>query len=204
VPVRWLDIGDVLTSVANGCQEVPGETTNGTMTITPLSQTLGRIGMTQLSFDTAKHSMTLNGSVLLEDVSADTVKTTAEGPVALAVSLKHLTPPFNDDVTLLNGFVAQETFGTAEIVSTFNGLLESREAGGVVRVTTAAGAPIRQLGTGQLDADDYPYTGTMRVEGKTSTLQMTVLSAEQVRLDLDADGNGSFEWTETRPWDWLL
>jgi len=196
---RTLTVGDILTGVFTGCQDIPGETTNGTMTITALSSTLGRIGMTQLSFETAKHSMTLNGSVLLEDVSADTLQTTAEGPVTVAVLLKHLTPPFNDDVTLLDGFVARLTIGTADTVSTFNGLLESRGAGGVVQVATATNAPIRQYA-----ADDYAYAGTVQVKGMNSTLQMTVLSTSNVRLDLDADGNGSFESTETVAWDWLL
>jgi len=31
-----------------------------------------------------------------------------------------------------------------------------------------------------------------------------VLSANDVRLDLDADSNGSFESTSTVTWDWLL
>jgi hypothetical protein len=33
---------------------------------------------------------------------------------------------------------------------------------------------------------------------------MTILSTSNVRLDLDADDNGSFESTETVAWDWLL
>jgi hypothetical protein len=84
-------------------------------------------------------------------------------------------------------------------VSTFDGLLESRGAAGVVHVATATNAPIRQYA-----ADNYPYTGTVQVKGVNSTLQMTILSTSNVRLDLDADGNGSFESTETVAWDWLL
>jgi len=57
-----------------------------------------------------------------------------------------------------------------------------------------AGAPITKN-----DTDDYPYAGTVQVKGMNSTLQMTVLSTSNVRLDLDADGNGSFESTETVP-----
>jgi hypothetical protein len=194
-----LSVGDVLTTVANNCQQVAGETTNGTMVITALSDTAGRVAMTQLSFDTPRHAMTLNGSVRLEDVSANTVQTTIEGPVAVAVTLKHLAPPFTDTVTLQNGFVAREALGNGETFSTFDGLLASTAAGGVVRLTTPTNTPVRQF-----DASDYPYTGALQITGRNGMLQMTVLSADQVRLDLDDDSNGSFESTSTVAWDWLL
>jgi hypothetical protein len=194
-----LSVGDVLTTVADHCQDVAGETTNGTMVITALSDTTGRVAMTQLAFDTTRHAITLNGSVRLQDVSADTLKTTTEGAVTVAVTLKHLAPPFTDTVTLQSGFVAQETISNGEMVSTVNGLLESAAAGGVVRLTTPSNSPIRQF-----EIDDYPYTGVLQVKGMNSALQMTVLSADQVRLDLDADNNGIFETTSTVPWDWLL
>jgi len=194
-----LSVGDVLTAVADNCQDAPGETINGTMVITAVSMSMGRVAMTQLSFDMPRHAITLNGSVRLEDVSADTVQTTTEGSVTLAVTLKHLVPRFSDTVTLQDGFVARETFANGETVSTVDGLLASAAAGGVVRLSTPSNALIRQLAT-----QDYPYTGVLRVQGMSSALQMTVLSAAQVQLDLDADGNGTFDSTSTVPWDWLL
>jgi hypothetical protein len=191
--------GDVLTSVASNCQDVAGETTNGTMVIAVLSEASLRVAMTQLSFDTPRHAITLDGSVRLEDVSTDTVQTTTEGAVAVAVRLKHLTPAFIDSVTLQDGFVARETYGNGQTVSTMNGLLDSTAAGGTVRLTTPTNAPIRQF-----DANDYPHTGALQINGRNGMLQMTVLSANEVRLDLDADSNGSFESTGTVTWDWLL
>jgi hypothetical protein len=189
----------VITGVANNCQDVAGETANGTLAITALSATAERWAMTQLSFDTTRHAITLNGTVRVETVSTETLETKPEGPVIVGVTLKHLTPAFTDTVTLQEDFVARQTIANGEIVSTFSGLLDSAAAGGKVRLTAPSSTPIRQL-----LADDYPYTGVLRVEGKSSALQMTVLSADQVQLDLDADGNGSFESTETVAWDWLL
>jgi hypothetical protein len=194
-----LSAGDVLTSVASNCQNVAGETTNGTMVITVLSEAALRVAMTQLSFDTPRHAITLDGAVRLEDVSTDTVQTTTEGDVTVAVTLKHLAPAFIDTVTLQDGFVARETYGSGETVSTVNGLLRSRVANGRVQLTTPTTAPIRQF-----DANDYPHSGALQIAGLNSTLQMTVLSANDVRLDLDADNNGSFESTSTVTWDWLL
>jgi hypothetical protein len=192
-------VGDVLTTVTNNCQQVAGETTNGTMVIAVVSETAGRVAMTDLSFDTPRHAMTLNGSVRLEDVSTDTVQTTTEGAVAVGVRLKHLTPAFIDTVRLQDGFVARETYGNGETVSTVNGLLDSTAAGGIVRLTTPTNASIRQF-----DANDYPHSGALQINGRNGMLQMTVLSANDVRLDLDADSNGSFESTSTVTWDWLL
>jgi hypothetical protein len=194
-----LTIGDVLTTVANNCQQVAGETTNGTMVIEVLSETAARIAMTQLAFDTPRHAITLTGSVRLQDASTDTVQTTTEGAVTVAVTLKHLTPAFVDTVTLQDSFVARETYGNGEIVSSMNGLLDSTAAGGIVQLTTPTNAPIRQS-----DASDYPYAGALQITGQKGMLQMTVLSANDVRLDLDADSNGSFESTSTVTWDWLL
>jgi len=194
-----LTVGDVLTSVADNCQLVAGETTHGTMVITSLSDTVGRMAMTPMSFETARHAITLNGSVRLEDVSADTMQTTTEGLVTVAVRLKHLAPVFTDTVTLQEGFVARETIANGEIVSTFDGLVGSAAAGGLVRLTAPMSTPIRQVQT-----HDYPYTGTLQLKGRNSSLQMTVLSADQVQLALDADGNGSFESSTTVTWDWLL
>jgi hypothetical protein len=191
----------VLTGVFTNCvdPELADATVNGTMVARVLSDTDMRMEMTQLSFDTSRHSMTVNGAVRLTMVSVDTAQTKTEGAVTVKVVLNHLAPPFTDTVTLQNGFVAQETLTNGEFVRTVNGLLESAAAGGKVQLTTPSNTPIRQFET-----YDYPYTGVLRVEGKDSTLQMTVLSADQVQLDLDADGNGSFESTETVAWDWLL
>ena len=194
--------GDVLTGVFTNCvdPELADATVNGTMVARVLSDTDMRMEMTQLSFDTSRHSMTVNGTVRLTMVSVDTAQTKTEGAVTVNVALNHLAPPFTDTVTLQSGFVAQETITNGgEFIRTVNGLLESAAAGGVVRLTTPSNTPIRQFET-----YDYPYTGVLQVKGMNSALQMTVLSADQVRLDLDADNNGSFESTSTVPWDWLL
>jgi len=196
--------GDVITIFFNNCQDAVGETANGsmTMTFTALSTAGGSadVTMAQMSYATSRHTMTFDGAMLL-DYTPGTVeigRATAKGPMKLVVST-HL--PFTDTVTLHDGFVVEEQYDTLleRTTSTTNGLLESAAANGVVRVTTMAGAPIAKN-----DTDDYPYAGTVQVKGMNSTLQMTVLSTSNVRLDLDADGNGSFESTETVAWDWLL
>lgn len=200
-------VGDVVTMGFSNCQDKAGETTNGTMTmaLTSANSTSGsaRVVMTQLLYDTAKHSMTLDGTMLVTYTtgSVETAQATAEGPVTVAASIKHLAPPFNDTVTLQNGYVATDTYDATQGVTTssFTGFVQSAAAGGVVQVTTVAGAPVRKL-----DTDANPSAGAMQVKGKNTTLLMTVQSNAAVRLDHDVNGDGAFESTELKDWDWLL
>jgi hypothetical protein len=69
----------------------------------------------------------------------------------------------------------------------------------VVEVATVSGASLIKY-----DAEAYPQSGVVQVKGKNSTLLITALSANDVKLDLDADNNGSFESTSTVTRDWLL
>jgi hypothetical protein len=200
-------VGDVVTMGFSNCQDKAGETTNGTMTMTLTSanSTSGsaRVVMTQLLYDTTKHSMTLDGTMLVTYTtgSVETAQATAEGPVTVAASIKHLVPPFNDTVTLQNGFVATDTYNATQGVttSTFTGFVQSAAAGGVVQVTTVAGTPVRKL-----DTDANPSAGAVQVKGKNTTLLMTVQSNAAVRLEHDVNGDGAFESTELKDWDWLL
>jgi hypothetical protein len=199
--------GDVVTMGFNSCQDTAGETTSGTMTMTLTSANAtsgsARVVMTQLLYDTPKHAMTLDGTMLVTYTSGsvETAQATAEGAVTVAASIKHLTPPFNDTVTLQNGFAATDTHDATQglTTSTFSGLVQSAAAGGVVQVNTVAGTPIRKL-----DTDANPSAGAMQVKGKNSELLMTVQSNTAVRLDHDVNGDGAFESTEVKDWDWLL
>ncbi len=193
--------GDVLTVVFNSCLTSPTETLNGTMaeTITQISATSAssRLDLVQYSDTTANHSFTVDGSVLRGWSPPDTplnTRLTANGPVKVAVNT-HL--PFADTVTLSNGFVMDESFEGQVSTSSFTGSLESLSAGGIVDVSTIAAVT-------KSDAEAYPSAGTVKVKGRTGTLQMNVLSAASVRLDLDANDDGAFESTTTVPWDWLL
>ena len=199
--------GDSITAVFHACVDVPGETMNGTETMRftqgSESSFSAQITMTDYSYSSAKHSVTFNGRAVLDfaqqSASLFTARATADGPVTVALSLAHLA--YADTVTLLDGFVVDDTLDTSigRTLSTGGGLLQSANAGGIVEMTTMAEAPIAKYAV-----DAYPRTGAVQVKGMNSTLQMTVLSTSNVRLDLDADGNGGFESTETVAWDWLL
>jgi hypothetical protein len=203
-------VGDVVTLVYEDCKDNVGGTTNGTMTMTltavsvsPVPLGTADVTLSQMSVVTANHSMTANGSMVYylafpTSTSPMTARMTASGPVTVAVST-HVG--YSDALTLQSGFVVEETYDMAlpGTRSTFSGLLQSTAAGGVVEVASVKGAPLTTN-----DTDMYPSAGVVQIKGKASTLLVTALPAGSVRLDLDADNNGSFESTETVAWDWLL
>jgi hypothetical protein len=203
-------VGDVVTLVYNNCQDTAGETLNGSMTMTltqvsvmPVPSGSAQVTVAQMSMVAGNHSMTLNGSmrvdVTLPSASVETVRITADGPVTVGLSIAHLG--YSDTLTLQSGFFEEDSHDAtlARTVSTVSGHLQSANAGGIVEVGTLTGAPITKL-----DSDFYPSAGVLQARGRNSTLRVTALSAAAARLDLDADGNGTFEATQTVNWDWLL
>ena len=210
-------VGDVLTITFNQCRDSANETLNGsasasyTQISTAPIAVHARLTTTQLSTVTANHTLTLNGTLLLEFAQASatvaTIRLTAEGAVTVAVST-HL--PFSDTVTLQNGYTQLDRYDAAALPppgssvpgrteSSVQGSLHSAQAGGIIEVATLPGAPFVTY-----DADAYPRAGTLQVKGRNGTLLLTAVSASSVRLDLDADNNGGFESSETVGWDWLL
>jgi hypothetical protein len=211
-------VGDVITIAFNNCRDTLDETLNGNASATitmvsmaPLLSMSMRLTATQMSDVTTSHSVTLNGTMLFDyaqtSASVETAKVTADGPVTVAVST-HIG--FSDTVTLQSGFVVQDSFDASvapplglitpgRTTSTVQGSFRSNLIGGIVEVASVAGAPLAKY-----SAEDYPRSGAVQVRGRNGTLQIMALSANDVRLDLDADSNGSFESGTTVAWDWLL
>lgn len=73
-------------------------------------------------------------------------------------------------------------------------LLSSALDGKAITLVTLT--PLTRLGTAP-----YPSSGALRVDGANgSNVRITAQSATTVFLELDADGNGSYETSTTRPW----
>lgn len=200
-----LSAGDVVTIAFNNCQDTASETFSGSVTtaIRALSSTSWsvRLTMSQLSDTAARHALTLDGSMLVDDSqpsgSVEVTRLIADGPVFASVTT-HL---FTDTVTLHNGFTEEATSDAAagRTSTTLQGTVQSTAVGGIVEVSTLAGAPLTQY-----DAEDYPRSGAVQVKGRKGTMVLTVLSTQSVQLDLDADDNGTAESSEVVSWDWLL
>ena len=183
-----------------------------TSTISQLASTSlsALLTMSQFSDTAARHALTLNGSMWVDDSqpggTVEVTRLTAYGPVVASVTT-HL---FTDTVTLHDGFTEEATYDASfapppggtlsgRSVSTVNGHFESAAAGGIVDILTLANAPLIKY-----NAEAYPRAGVVQVHGRNGTLQLTILSADSVQLDLDADDNGVAESSVLVSWDWLL
>jgi len=93
--------------------------------------------------------------------------------------------------------VAETDGAVTQTEVTLNGSFTASSIGGRVQVTTMQ--PLRQLGT-----DIYPSSGQVVVTGSASThLRVTALNATQVQLELDANGDGTYEGSGVFAWGTL-
>lgn len=203
--------GDVLTAVFTQCREAGSVQVDGTVVLQVASA--GAITETDLD---------LSGTLAFSNVSArfgDTLATLA-GSVAASVAIRsdstRMTMTVGSDALRIGasstGYservvydpgmrvsVVQSMVGTWSTSFTLDGSFTAESLGG--RVTVATAQPILQLET-----DDFPSSGQILAGGAAgSQLRVTVVDTTQVRLELDADGNGAFEagklvaWTAIAP-----
>jgi hypothetical protein len=211
-----LSAGDSGTVVFNACRDDADETIDGTMSMVfskvDATYFAAHATMSHMSTVTAGHSLTLDGSTLMEAWSDDAVharfRTTAEGPVQAAIST-HL--PFSDTTTLGDGFVIEENVDTSiapptgagptygRTLTTVRGRIFSASANGTFDIATDASAPITRY-----HAETYPRAGVLRATGRTGVLVLTTTSPTSVVLDLDWNDDGVTETSEAKPWDWLI
>jgi hypothetical protein len=113
-------------------------------------------------------------------------------------------PGYSDTYTMLDGFVSGATMfiplnaAAATVSSSGDGNVRVASLGGRFSVATAT--PFLQT-----FAQAYPHQGQLRAAGlNSSAVRVTALSATQVRVDLDANGDGAYEATKDVAWSALL
>jgi hypothetical protein len=105
----------------------------------------------------------------------------------------------------LTSFIASEARSadaTYTYLSNYSliGTLTSSGFTGTQAVSFSTPTTIVRRGT-----DMYPYTGVLLISGASnSALRLTVISNSQVREDLDANGDGTYESTTVVNWNTLL
>lgn len=206
------DIGETLTFVFTNCKSTANDNVNGTIGISIASAgpTAGGITFTgtmtfAITGTEGARTATINGAV----AATYTDITSTVSRTDLTVGASNLTGSVTaggvtETLTYENGFTISETdtsdangntIQSSTLVS--GGLTSSVLAG---RVVLATQTPIVQLA-----ADAYPSSGVLRATGTSgSALRLTALNATQVQVELDADGNGSYEATTTLPWSTVL
>ena len=208
-------VGDVLTLQFNACRESADELLNGRVDATytgispPPNLGVGaRIAMTALSAEAPDHFLRLDGTLAMSygetGAGVATTRLVADGPVGVRV----ISPILSDTVTVHSGFFSQSVFdpsvapppggvnfGRSRL--TQGGTLTSSAAGGTVDVVT-------DVTFVQYADDANPRSGVLRVLGQTGALRVVALSSDFVRVEVDADEDGTFENAVTVDWDFLL
>ena len=204
-----LSAGDVWSFDFRQCQDTPSGILSGVVAIsftsivaTTLPAFSARMSFVQLSQEAVdgRHGLSITGTVTLDyaqnSSTAERLKLTADGNVLAAV---HTHLPFTDNLTLQSGFFQDASYdsGTGLTRTTMAGMVRSQALGG----TVAASTPALIVAS---DTDRYPRSGVLDALGSTGRVRLSIVSNSQVRTELDADDNGSFESSNTQAWDTLI
>lgn len=205
-----LSAGDVVTITFNQCRDTADDLTNGTVVFTITSVTSatatrvefsGTMAFQSLAVTLRQDSTQINGTLSIGALITSTALQISMTVAAAGLAIQATAPCYSDTIVYEPGMriVATET-ETAPIAATvtINGSFSATSIGG--RVTVSTLQPIRQLAT-----DPFPSSGQVLVTGaNNSRLRITVISNTQVRLELDADGDGTFESNNVVTWSSIL
>ena len=146
--------------------------------------------LTTLQVSTDVDVLTSNG-----DVSV-TFSTANSPAVSTSISGNSLTFDLNASSESLTNFATTLTldgnFVPAPFTMTASGTLDSTRLSGVVRYST------EQVFQGF--EGDYPDSGIFFVEGVNSSLRLIAENNVNVRIEIDTDGNGTFDETINTTW----
>jgi len=203
---QTLSSGDALTLTFNQCKESSDDVVSGVMIFTIGSVTSvagnpqfsGSLAFVQLSASSGTHLANIQGSV---GVAAAITSTSFQ--IALTVGANALTvtssaPGYLDTIVYEPGMRLTVTATDGAVPQsdvTLNGSFTASSIGGRVLVATVL--PLRQLGT-----DAGPSSGQVVVTGASGThLRVTALNATSVQLELDANGDSTYERSGVFAWD---
>jgi len=163
-----------------------------------LTMTFGNLGMAANAY-----SASLNGSITIAGSKSganDFTQSISTTSLSASATYGAVTRS-----RALTSFTASETRSadtTYIYLSNYSvaGTLTSSGFTGTQAVSFTTPTTLVRRGT-----DMYPYTGVLLIRGASnSALRLTVISNSQVREDLDANGDGTYESTSVVDWNTLL
>lgn len=204
-----MDVGESLFVEAKACKE-DGATTQGRIDLAMQSLTgvygsgsfSATLGMKLTAFGISQGTNAIQGDGDLGlklsrtpagvgEMSLTLPRVTLTGRLAgqaIAYGLADLQLTVRDEVVN----------GTARSTLTYSGTLTNNADGKQVRVSTPQALVI-------VGEDAYPSAGQLLVRGRaSSSVRITPVNAVQVRIELDADGDGSYEANTLKNWAELL
>lgn len=200
-----LSSGDVISVSFAQCKDSATSSINGAISIALTSTPTATQLTANANFqnvavveDGATSTIAGNVAVAENDTDLDTVTTLSVGSGGLTASTA--SSGYNDSVSFASGFAIltdEATSGASTSVS-LSGTMSAQSLGGSITISTPQ--PLVQLST-----DNYPSAGQVIVTGATgSAVRATVLDNTQVRVELDANGDGTYESTSTVAWTTLI
>ncbi len=198
-----LSNGDVITASFAQCKDSDTSSINGaiaiTLTATPTDSAFDASANFQnVAVVSGSLSSSVSGVVALHEVDGVTVSTSRLTVGSGGLTASVTSPSYTDSVSFESGMTFA-TSATADTISeSLDGSFTASSIGG--RVTVSTQSPL----TSSLDSD-YPSAGVVKIVGASgSTVLATVLDATQVQLQLDANGDGTYESTTDVPWATLM
>jgi hypothetical protein len=199
--------GDTISFTFNDCQTTSTDNTSGAMSIVMSSYAdtaagvsyAGTMTLNVTAIDGARTS-TVSGSVGANyaDLSATSSRldlTVGSNGLTGSVTTTGGTP---ETIGYASGFTISATDTSTSSSVIVNGSIDSSLLAG--RITLQTNTPIVQ------GADDtYPSSGALRVSGAGgSALLLTVQSTTALQVQLDANGDGTYEASATYTWAQVL
>ena len=150
--------------------------------------------LTDLQVTTAADTVTGNGD------SSITLDTTQAPFVSAGTSGSRLTMDASANSETLTNYSSSQTFDGNQVPAEYTlgaaGTLDSTQLTGIVEYATGPDF----TGAGE----DYPHSGTLTVTGDSSAVRLVAVDAIDVRIEIDGNGDGTFEETVNTTWDALV
>jgi hypothetical protein len=205
--------GDSASVAFNQCRPSATELVNGAVnfTYTTLSVTTARtdvaaaLSFTGLSAQSPGETYSIDGAVTLSASRQGSVTTAQLVVAAGGLALAATTPTHSESLTLGGALTLAVTVDDAAVppsggaaglttVQISGAVSSNRLAGGTIVISTPV--PLKAY-----ESDPYPREGQIVVTGAAnSKLRLTAVSTAVLRIELDANGDGTFESSVDRPW----
>ena len=180
----------------------------------------GKLGMVANSvvgdWDTPPFSFEASITFNQLEVSAGSSKTTGNGEATISLSAQSYSKVSTKLKTQLltlsttNANVqTQQTLRAYTAASSVDGAISSATADGTLVTSNLGNKSIYIATPSAFKVDNsrarYPFQGVMNIAGADKTsVRITAINATSVKIELDADGDGSYEVNQTMLWSQML